>query len=225
MTHHTDPRRIEASLATDRAELAGTLDTLRDRLRVEQLSEDTVYFLSRHASKYAAAAERAVKSNPWAVSMTAAGLAWLIFGGKRKKHATHPHSEQVATLEDDGGNTAPADELVSKSVSEQTFTEKHPAVLAAVALGVGTVLASAFPATRTEDQVFGAERDQLRRKYAALLEAERESLLGILADVKNMLVDGILESLAAAVDEASDTLDKVSDEISNKVSAKRTDRK
>ena len=83
-TTSTDPRDIEAELERDRAELASTLDELSDRVSVDSLARDALDSVKSYAGSYTATLDGAVRTNPVAVAMVGAGLAWLAFSGNRR---------------------------------------------------------------------------------------------------------------------------------------------
>jgi ElaB/YqjD/DUF883 family membrane-anchored ribosome-binding protein len=89
MSSRPDPARIEADLAEDRASLASALDELSDRVSPEALARDALGAFRNNASAYTRSIDEAVRSNPLAVAITAAGLAWLIFGSKKTAHGSH----------------------------------------------------------------------------------------------------------------------------------------
>ncbi len=83
-TSSTDPREIEAELERDRAELASTLDELSDRVSVDSLARDALNSVKSYAGSYTSTLDGAVRTNPVAVAMVGAGLAWLAFSGHRR---------------------------------------------------------------------------------------------------------------------------------------------
>lgn len=79
---HRSAREIEADLERERAGLADTLDELQDRVSIDRLSREALGLIRSNAGSYARSLDEAVRANPIALAVTAAGLAWLVFGGK-----------------------------------------------------------------------------------------------------------------------------------------------
>ena len=103
MTHHRDTTAIEADIGRDRAALASTLDALQDRVSVEHLAQEALGMIRTNAASYTGAIDQAVRANPLAVALTAAGLAWLIFGNK-KPAAKPAKPVAISRWEDEGGS-------------------------------------------------------------------------------------------------------------------------
>lgn len=76
----TDPSAIEAELERDRAALASTLDTLSDRVSVDSLAKDALGMLRRNAGSGVSSVDRVVRTNPVAVALIGAGVAWMFLG-------------------------------------------------------------------------------------------------------------------------------------------------
>lgn len=110
MTHHADPRLIEADIERDRAELAATLDALQDRMSVDALAQEALGLLRTNSASYVTGIDAAVRANPVAVALVGAGLAWLIFGKRRSQENPKARRESLLAWEDDGGPARPSDE-------------------------------------------------------------------------------------------------------------------
>ncbi|MCB1339741.1 MAG: DUF3618 domain-containing protein [Pseudooceanicola sp.] len=108
MTQHTDSSRIEADLEESRSRLGATLDELQDRISVDSLARDALGMVRENAAAYASSIDSAVRANPLALALTGAGLAWLIFGGR--KATPEPRKSALVRWEDEGGMPAPADD-------------------------------------------------------------------------------------------------------------------
>ena len=65
-TTSTDPREIEADLDRERAALASTLDTLSDRVSVDNLAKEALGMLKTHAGSATTSIDHAVRANPLA---------------------------------------------------------------------------------------------------------------------------------------------------------------
>ena len=109
----TDPRDIEAELERDRANLASTLDELSDRVSVDNLARDALNTVKSYAGSYTSSVDGAVRSNPLAVALIGAGVAWLTLGGRLRGSAStssqgsnpmgHPVHDELPRWESEGG--------------------------------------------------------------------------------------------------------------------------
>jgi vacuolar-type H+-ATPase subunit H len=110
-TSSTDPREIEAELERDRATLASTLDELSDRVSVDSLARDALNTVKSYAGSYTSTLDGAVRTNPIAVALVGAGLAWLAFSGHRRSTASTsgdgyvggPVHDDLSRLDSEGG--------------------------------------------------------------------------------------------------------------------------
>jgi ElaB/YqjD/DUF883 family membrane-anchored ribosome-binding protein len=118
-----DPARIEAELAQARAALAGTIDNLRDSLKPGTLMDDAWQFARSRMAPMTQTVDRAVRSNPLAAAIAAAGVAWLILGRKGGPSTPVPvfagtAAEAMSRWEDEGGPPAPFPEADHIWISE-----------------------------------------------------------------------------------------------------------
>jgi ElaB/YqjD/DUF883 family membrane-anchored ribosome-binding protein len=79
-TTSTDPRDIEADLERERAALASTLDTLSDRVSVDNLAKEALGMLRSRAGTATTSIDHAVRANPVAAALIGAGIAWMFMG-------------------------------------------------------------------------------------------------------------------------------------------------
>lgn len=79
-TTSTDPRDIEADLERERAALADTLDTLSDRVSVDNLAKEALGMLRSRAGSATTTIDHAVRANPVAAALIGAGVAWMFLG-------------------------------------------------------------------------------------------------------------------------------------------------
>ena len=79
-TTSTDPRDIEADLERERAALASTLDTLSDRVSVDNLAKEALGMLRSRAGSATTTLDHAVRTNPVAAALIGAGVAWMFLG-------------------------------------------------------------------------------------------------------------------------------------------------
>ena len=80
MSDNRSPREIEEQIERERAELAGTLNTLQDRYSVEGVMTQVSEHLRTNGSEIARNVSETVKQNPLGVALVGAGIAWLMFG-------------------------------------------------------------------------------------------------------------------------------------------------
>ena len=80
MSDNRSPAEIEEQIEQERAELAGTLDTLQDRFSVEGVVNQVSDHLRSNGGEIARNMGETVKQNPLGVALVGAGLAWLMFG-------------------------------------------------------------------------------------------------------------------------------------------------
>jgi len=107
-----DPDLIEAQLARDRSVLADTMARLHARFSLDSLIEDATALISDNAGPYTRAIDRAVRANPVALAVTAAGLTWLLLGRRAPVAAPEPtlagtKFEAMSRWEDEGGTPPP----------------------------------------------------------------------------------------------------------------------
>jgi len=114
---------IAANLERERAELAASIDTLRDRLSVDALIGDALGYARTTMAPYTRMLDEAVRANPMAAVMAGVGLAWLVFG--RKAGLSAPKAplagtkfEALARWEDEGGPPAVLPEADTSWIAE-----------------------------------------------------------------------------------------------------------
>jgi ElaB/YqjD/DUF883 family membrane-anchored ribosome-binding protein len=180
MTHHTDPKQIEAALMQERAQLSSTLGALRNRLSAAALTDDAMAMVQSKASASTRMLDTAVRSNPWAVAAVGAGLAWLFFAKPKQAEVPAMKREAMANWEDDGGPARPSDaatpdgqrgyaQSVRASSASGRMIEDHPIWAGMVLLGVGAALGTILPRTRIEDEAFAGTKSGMAGTIAAHL--------------------------------------------------------
>jgi hypothetical protein len=112
MQHQTfapeTPRQIEARLEDDRKMLASALNALGAKFTPDALWSNGMSLIKANSASYTHALDRAIRANPFAVALTAVGVAWLVLG-RRTSPSTDgiplpgTHTEAVARWEDEGG--------------------------------------------------------------------------------------------------------------------------
>lgn len=122
MAYDTDD--IERELRAERARLGENLGKLGDRLTANAMLEELRCALRANLGPLARGADQAIRDNPFAAALTAAGLAWLVFG--RTPRPTVQSGEILAGTkyealsrwEDEGGPVAPLKDPDLNWVSE-----------------------------------------------------------------------------------------------------------
>ncbi len=112
-----DPREIEEQLARDRAALTQSIDALRNRLTGEHVVSDVFGLIKSNPAPYTQVIDKVVRSNPLALAVVGAGLAWLLLGRKSPCAAVSDCDglsgtkyEALSRWEDEGGPAVPLDE-------------------------------------------------------------------------------------------------------------------
>ena len=226
MTRHTDPRQIEASLAAQRSALHATLDALHDRIAPEKLAQDVWGKVRRQMGWLADTTDRAVRGNPVGFAITAVGLGWMLFGGKRQPHLPRPPAQDMARWEDEGGSPLPdhfdeaatvaaTDTRLAQTVAAKTVqqVDDTPLIFGAIAVLVGAACGAALTRTKIEDQLLGAESDRFHAEAATLLRTEKQRLRGLAGELTQIITDGLRDSLTAATGTLSDTISKVGTQV------------
>lgn len=103
---------LESRLERDRAELAGSLEALRDRLSPDSLLAQGKDALSGHAAPLLSQVDGAIRAHPFAAGVAGVALAALVFGRRRKAGAdletpvpatAGTRFEAISRWEDEGG--------------------------------------------------------------------------------------------------------------------------
>lgn len=146
------PGQIEQGIDRNRAELASILDDLQHKLSVENLTSGALGMLRSNSTALTVSLDKAVRTNPYAVALVGAGVAWLMFGGKRNPAQKRAKLEALSTWEDDGGPARPSSEpaaAMTKVTVAQGQTgqliEDHPMLAGAVTMAMGIALGAALP--------------------------------------------------------------------------------
>ncbi len=277
--------QIAASLERERADLAQTIDGLRNRLSVDALIGDALAYAKENMAPYARALDGAVRAHPMAAVMAGVGLAWLVLGRKSNGMPADALAgtkfEALSRWEDEGGPVAPlpdadrrwiaeADALRDKATSalaridaaarqrlrpaaeiardraqvladlakatrttmlrgldtmtteardrilaarEQAYAarmtavrqgtkliEERPVMAGAIGMAIGAAVAAALPRTKTEDRLFGQERDLLLARAHETLQQEKARATNVavrLADDVTAQVKGSARQLVS----------------------------
>ncbi len=101
MSMSTD--KLEAGIEHERASLASTISKIHDRVSVESLAQDALDTIRTNAAAYTKSIDRAVRANPAAVALTGIGIAWLIFGSRKRTESEAPRTIGEDRWLDEGG--------------------------------------------------------------------------------------------------------------------------
>lgn len=278
---------IAARLDRERAELAGSIDGLRERLSVDALLGDAFDYATANMAPYVRALDGAVRANPLAAVVAGVGLAWLAFG--RKTTTRDPEAplagtrfEALSRWEDEGGPVSPlpdpddawiaeanrlrddasgalaridaaarglvrpAAEVAQDRAAvlaqlarstrmamlrglesltgdaqgrvlaarEQVYAariaavrqgsrliEERPMVAGAIGMAIAAAVAAVLPPTKTEDRLFGQERDHLLRKAQETLRQERARAADAAARLAGVVATEVKDSARQLVAE------------------------
>lgn len=136
--------QIERGIDRNRAELASILDDLQDKFSVDNLTATAFGMVKSNSTALTVSLDKAVRRNPFAVALVGAGVAWLMFGGKKAPAQKRAKLEALSSWEDDGGPARPASEpapAMTKIIRAQGPTgqmiEDHPMLAGAVSMAMG----------------------------------------------------------------------------------------
>lgn len=167
-THSTDD--AAAKLAETRTRVAETASALRDRMQPDRLLSEGARGLADATGRVVRGGARLVRSNPVAVAVAAAGLAWLAFG-RRRAPSTDPHFEAVSRWEDEGGPAHPAHPAAADEVPPigadpdiltraATAVRDYPLPLGLAAAAIGGVVAAMLTPSLAEFAQADGSRDR-----------------------------------------------------------------
>jgi hypothetical protein len=180
MQHQTiapeSPRQIEAQLDHDRDALSKSLEALRQRFSLDSLWSDGASLIKANAGPYTQALDAAVRANPLALSVTAVGLAWLIFGRRSVNDAASSalagtRFEAEARWEDDGGPVSELPETDALWMEEaDRLRLRASGMLARINGAVRDNLAPAAELAKNRADVVAALAKDVRRVMARGLD-------------------------------------------------------
>ena len=166
----TDAEQIEAQIDRDRSMLADTMARLRDRFSVDTLIHDATALVQDNAGPWTRAIDRAVRANPAALAITAAGLAWLLLG--RRAHVPDESPtlagtkfEAMSRWEDEGGPPPPlrdAEHHDDWMAEAEAFRDRANRTLRALDQSVRDRVATAAAASRDRTAILSRLTDDVR---------------------------------------------------------------
>lgn len=166
----TDAEQIEAQIDRDRSMLAETMARLRDRFSVDTLIQDATALVQDNAGPWTRAIDRAVRANPAALAITAAGLAWLLLGRRAHLPDESPtlagtKFEAMSRWEDEGGPPPPlrdAEHHDDWMAEAEAFRDRANCTLRALDRSVRDRAARAEDAARDRAAILSRLTDDVR---------------------------------------------------------------
>ncbi len=166
----TDADQIEAQIERDRSALADTMGRLRDRFSVDTLIHDATALVQDNAGPWTRAIDRAVRANPAALAVPAAGLAWQLQGRRAAVPDAPPtlagtKFEAMSRWEDEGGpppplrDAEPHDDWMAEA---EALRDRANRTLRTLDQSVRDRLASAEDASRDRVAVLSRLTDDVR---------------------------------------------------------------
>ncbi|MCE7032553.1 DUF3618 domain-containing protein [Lysobacter sp. GX 14042] len=194
-----EPEQLEREIDRQREHLTGLIDALEGRLSPGEMINKVVQGSRDGGREFAGNLAQAVRDNPTAALLTAAGMAWL---WTSQRHPPAPRREPGElrqgpsdtadgareTLDDarerlqEAGHTASekahdAADSVRRGAHRasdgfQRMLDDNPMALGAIGIAVGALLGGLLPPTQKEDELLGATRDRVAdRTRKAMHEA------------------------------------------------------
>lgn len=192
---HKDPEQLEREIDRQRAHLSSLIDALEGRLSPGELLNKAMQGSKDGGREFASNLGQAVRDNPTAALLTAAGMAWL-WTSQRHPPAHHREpgelreglSEKAGHARDSlhnardaaGEKAHDAAETVRRGAHRasdgfQHMLHENPMALGAIGIAVGAMLGGLLPPTQKEDELLGATRDRMAdRTREGLREARNE---------------------------------------------------
>ncbi len=180
------PAAIAAQLENDRAALAQSIESLRDRLKPDAIMDDARDFARTNVAPFAQVLEGAVRANPVAAVLVGAGMAWLALG--RRSSPDPALADTDRTWGDDIETPLDIarhdlDEIASAALHpvDASHTTGHmiddrPLLAAGIGMAVGVAVGAVLPGTATEDRLFGPGRDKLLAQAKSHLRQEQDKV-------------------------------------------------
>jgi ElaB/YqjD/DUF883 family membrane-anchored ribosome-binding protein len=191
--HSTETSSIENDIRETREGIDAKVRQIQDRLSPGDVVDGVVDFVRSNGGSLAGSVGRSVRNNPVPAALIGGGLLWLAvsslgrrddvraYGEAARERARHKTAELRDDLRHRAAGVAERAEAAGQAASGQArrageaggrFVQDHPVVVGAAGLLLGAAVAAALPRWQREDQLYGAQSDQL--KGAALRKAEDE---------------------------------------------------
>ncbi|QUS35638.1 hypothetical protein [Falsirhodobacter algicola] len=176
------PETIEVEVETNRSNVEGTLNALREKASLHGILNDATRYVGLEDPRGSLeAAGRQVRSNPVAFGLIGLGLVALAGGVATRRAAPNyvPTMPSKPSFSKSYGSSASSERLdgyrrqaserldgarrQASDLSDKALAqaESHPVLFGAVALAAGALLGAALPRTRSEDRVLGPHHDRL----------------------------------------------------------------
>lgn len=198
-----EPEQLEREIDRQREHLTGIIDALEGRLSPGEMINKAVQGSKDGGREFAGNLAQAVRDNPTAALLTAAGMAWL-WTSQRHPPAHHRgpgELRQGLADQADGaretlgnarerlheaGQTASdkahdAADTVRRSAHRasdgfQHMLDDNPMALGAIGIAVGALLGGLLPPTQKEDELLGATRDRMADRTREAMHEARDGL-------------------------------------------------
>lgn len=193
---HKDPEQLEREIDQQRAHLSGLIDALEGRLSPGELINKTLQGSKDGGREFASNLGQAVRDNPTAALLTAAGLAWLWTSQRHPPSHHREPGELREGLSEKAGNARASLHDARHAAGEkahnaadsvrrgahrasdgfQHMLHENPMALGAIGIAVGAVLGGMLPPTQKEDELLGATRDRVADRTREGLREARDEL-------------------------------------------------
>jgi len=193
---HKDPEQLEREIDRHREHLTGIIDALEGRLSPGEMINKALQGSKDGGREFAGNLAQAVRDNPTAALLTAAGMAWL---WTSQRHPPAHHREPGELREGLSGKAGEvrdslgqARERVGEKAQHAADSMRHgadraregfqhmlddnPMALGAIGIAVGALLGGLLPPTRKEDELMGRTRDRMADRTRETLREARHEL-------------------------------------------------
>jgi len=201
-TTSTDPRDIEADLDRERAALATTLDTLSDRVSVDNLAKEALGMLKSHAGTATHTIDHAVRANPLAVALIGAGIAWMFIGPKVTGGSSKSSSRSSSQSSGYGASSYGTSGATRVSGPYYGGSAQHNDA-AWAASGSGTAdygRVGYVPSDNDDDHAWSREATGLRARASAALQRIEDEAKSYYQSLKNAMPGGGSSSSSSSRD-------------------------
>lgn len=193
---HKDPEQLEREIDRQREHLTGIIDALEGRLSPGEMINKAVQGSKDGGREFATNLAQAVRDNPTAALLTAAGMAWL-WTSQRHPPSHHREAGELRqglaekadgareslgnardTASEKAHNAADSVRAGAHRASDgfQHMLEDNPMALGAIGVAVGALLGGVLPPTRKEDELMGGTRDRVADRTREGLHEARHDL-------------------------------------------------
>lgn len=205
-----DPEQLEREIDRQREHLTGIIDALEGRLSPGELINKAMQGSKDGGREFATNLGQAVRDNPTAALLTAAGMAWL---WTSQRHPPRHHREPGELRRNLSGHADGAREAMGSARDRlgdarhaagekahdavdsvrrgahragdgfQHMLDDNPMAVGAIGIAVGALLGGLLPPTRKEDELMGATRDRMADRTREAMHDAGEELADAGRDV------------------------------------------